>query len=153
MQGAKKIIFTACHSGKLKRAFTSPEVISTSPKSFLTSIIEFTVLLLIEFLKNINCPSGKLKTEFTSPIAKSTSPELLDTTFFARCNVFLVEAKIRVFYFFFYILQVLAEVMDPKSVVDVMLPVVISLAGDSVANVRFNVAKTLQKIAPVLDEK
>jgi len=42
--------------------------------------------------------------------------------------------------------------MDPKSVVDVMLPVVISLAGDSVANVRFNVAKTLQKIAPVLDE-
>ena len=101
MQGAKKIIFTACHSGKLKRAFTSPEVISTSLKSFLTSRIEFTVLLLIEFLKNINCPSGKLKTEFTSPIAKSTSPELLDTTFFARCNVFLVEAKIRVFYFFF----------------------------------------------------
>jgi len=39
-----------------------------------------------------------------------------------------------------------------SSVVDVMLPVVISLAGDSVANVRFNVAKTLQKIAPVLDE-
>ena len=55
--------------------------------------------------------------------------------------------------FFFYILQVLAEVMDPKSVVDVMLPVVISLAGDSVANVRFNVAKTLQNMAPILDEK
>lgn len=68
-------------------------------------------------------------------------------------DVFFVEAKIRVFFFIFYILQVLAEVMDPKSVVDVMLPVVISLAGDSVANVRFNVAKTLQKIAPVLDEK
>ena len=34
-QGAKKIIFTACHSGKLKLAFTSPDVISTSPKNFL----------------------------------------------------------------------------------------------------------------------
>ena len=33
-QGAKKIISTACHSGKLKLAFTSPDVISTSPKSF-----------------------------------------------------------------------------------------------------------------------
>ena len=67
-------------------------------------------------------------------------------------DFFLVEPRSECF-IFFYILQVLAEVMDPKSVVDVMLPVVISLAGDSVANVRFNVAKTLQKIAPVLDEK
>ena len=33
-QGAKKIIFTACHSGKLNLTFTSPDVISTSPKSF-----------------------------------------------------------------------------------------------------------------------
>ena len=32
-QGAKKVIFTACHSGKLKLAFTSPNIISTSPKS------------------------------------------------------------------------------------------------------------------------
>ena len=32
-QGAKKIIFTACHSGKLKLAFTSPNVISASPKN------------------------------------------------------------------------------------------------------------------------
>ena len=44
-QGAKKIIFTACHLGKLKLAFTSPGVISTSPKSFLMSRIDFTVLL------------------------------------------------------------------------------------------------------------
>ena len=85
-QGAKKIIFTACHSGKLKLAFTSPDVISTSPKSFLTSRIGFTVLLLFEFLKKITCPSGKMKTEFTSPIAKYTSPGLSDTTFFARCS-------------------------------------------------------------------
>ena len=33
-QGAKKIIFSACRSGKLKLTFTSPDVISTSPKSF-----------------------------------------------------------------------------------------------------------------------
>ena len=70
LQGAKKIIFTAYHSGKLKLAFTSPDVISTSPKNFLTGRIDFIVLLLFEFLKNITCLSGKLKTEFTSPIAK-----------------------------------------------------------------------------------
>ena len=35
LQGAKKIIFTACHSGKLKLAFTSPNIISTSPQNFL----------------------------------------------------------------------------------------------------------------------
>ena len=39
-QGAKKITFTAFHSGKLKLAFTSPDVISTSPKNVLTSRID-----------------------------------------------------------------------------------------------------------------
>ena len=61
MQGAKKIIFTACHSGKLKLAFTSPDVISTSPKNFLTSRINFTVPLLIEFLKKHHLPIGQVK--------------------------------------------------------------------------------------------
>ena len=32
--------------GKLKLAFTSPDVISTSPKSFLMSRIDFTVLVI-----------------------------------------------------------------------------------------------------------
>ena len=41
----KESIFTACHSGKLKLAFTSPNVISTSPPNFLMSRIDFTVLL------------------------------------------------------------------------------------------------------------
>ena len=50
-QGAKKIIFTACHWGKLKLAFASQDVISTSPKSFFTSRIDFTVLLLFKLLK------------------------------------------------------------------------------------------------------
>jgi len=31
-----------------------------------------------------------------------------------------------------------------------MLPTVLSMASDSVANVRFNVAKTLQKIGPIV---
>jgi len=74
MQGARKIIFTVCHSGKLKLAFTCPDVISTSPKSFVMSRIDFTVLPLFKFLKNITCLLGKLKTEFTSPETKSTSP-------------------------------------------------------------------------------
>ena len=62
LQGAKKIIFTACHSGKLKLAFTSPDVISTSPKNFLTSRIDFTVLLLFEFLKKHHLPVRQVKT-------------------------------------------------------------------------------------------
>ena len=60
-QGAKKIIFTACHSGKLKLALTSPDVISTSPKSFLTSRINFTVLLLFKFLKKHHLPIRQVK--------------------------------------------------------------------------------------------
>ena len=52
-QGANKIIFTACHLGKLRLAFTSPDVISTSPQNFLTSRIDVTVLLLFEFLKKV----------------------------------------------------------------------------------------------------
>ena len=87
-QGAKEVIFTACHLGKLKLAFTSPDIIWTSPKSFLMSRIDFTVLPLFEYCsKNITCLLGKLKTEFTSAIAKSSSPSLSDTTFFARCYI------------------------------------------------------------------
>ena len=41
----RKSFFTACHSGKLKLAFTDPNVISTSPPIFLMSRIDFTVLL------------------------------------------------------------------------------------------------------------
>ena len=84
-QGTKKIIFTACHSGKLKLAFTSPDVISTSPKSFWRAELISQFFCYLNSSKNITCPSGKLKTEFTSPVAKSTSPELSETTFFARC--------------------------------------------------------------------
>ena len=60
-QGAKKIIFIACHSGKLKLAFSSPDIISSSPKSFFTSRIDFTVLLLFDFLKKHQVPIGQVK--------------------------------------------------------------------------------------------
>ena len=83
-QGAKKVIFTACHSGKLKLTFTSPNIISTSPKNVLMSRLILQFLSNLNFSKNVTCPSAKLITEFTSPIAKSTSRGLSDTTFFAR---------------------------------------------------------------------
>ena len=62
---ASKMVATwrvaACHLGKLKLAFTSPGIISTSPKSFLTSRIDFTVLLLFEFLKKHHLPVQEVK--------------------------------------------------------------------------------------------
>ena len=87
-QGAKIIFTIAFHAGKLKLAFTSPDVTSSSPKSFLTSRIDFTVLLLFKFLKKPHLPARQVKTEFTSP-------GLLDSTFFARCRL-LQTAKIKV---------------------------------------------------------
>ena len=84
LQGAKKTIFTACLSGKLKLEFTSPDVISNSPKPFWRAELISQFFCYSNSSKNITCSSGKLKTEFTCPIAKSTSPGLSDTTFFAR---------------------------------------------------------------------
>ena len=56
----RKSFFPACHSGKLKLAFTSPNVISTSPKSFLTSRIDSTVPHQFEFLKKHHLPIGQV---------------------------------------------------------------------------------------------
>ena len=83
-KGAKKSILTACHSGKLKLAFTSPNVISTSPKSFLTSRIDLTVLLQFEFLKKHHLPIGQVKNRIHQPKTRIHQPWLSDTTFFAR---------------------------------------------------------------------
>ena len=83
-QGAKKIIFTACLSGKLK-SFLAQTSFSNSPKPFWWAELISQFFCYSNSSKNITCPSGKLKTEFTCPIAKSTSPGLSDTTFFACC--------------------------------------------------------------------
>lgn len=45
----------------------------------------------------------------------------------------------------------MAEVCGPEITTRVMLPTVLGMATDNVANVRFNVAKTLQKIGPYLE--
>ena len=78
----RKSVFTACHLGKL--ACTSPQVISTSPKPFLISRIDYNPSVIWISPKNSTCLSGKLRTKITSPIAKFSSPRLSDTTFFAR---------------------------------------------------------------------
>ena len=69
-QGAKKIIFTACLSGKLKVEFTSPDIISNCPKPFSRAELISQFFCYSNSSKSITCPSGKLKTEFTCPIAK-----------------------------------------------------------------------------------
>uniref|UniRef100_T1J3L9 Protein phosphatase PP2A regulatory subunit A n=1 Tax=Strigamia maritima TaxID=126957 RepID=T1J3L9_STRMM len=50
-----------------------------------------------------------------------------------------------------FCVNVLAEVCGSEITIKLMLPTVLALANDNVANVRFNVAKTLQRIGPTLD--
>lgn len=54
-------------------------------------------------------------------------------------------------YTFVFLQQVLAEMCGPVITTKVMLPTVLTMATDNVANVRFNVAKTLQWIGPFLE--
>ena len=68
-QGAKKIIFTACHSGKLKLTFTSPNIISTCSKNVLMSRLISQSFFNLNFSNNI-----------TSPKANSNMPRLSDAT-------------------------------------------------------------------------
>lgn len=50
-----------------------------------------------------------------------------------------------------FCINVLAEVCGPEITTKMLLTTVLLLATDPVANVRFNVAKTLQKITPFLE--
>lgn len=52
-----------------------------------------------------------------------------------------------------YVSQALSEACGQDITTKQMLPVVLKMSNDQVANVRFNVAKSLQKIGPVLDSK
>ena len=47
--------------------FTGPDIISTSSKSFAISRIDFTVLLLFEFLKKHHLPVGEVKNRIHQP--------------------------------------------------------------------------------------
>uniref|UniRef100_A0A4W6E276 Protein phosphatase 2 scaffold subunit Abeta n=1 Tax=Lates calcarifer TaxID=8187 RepID=A0A4W6E276_LATCA len=51
----------------------------------------------------------------------------------------------------YYVSQALSEACGQEITTKHMLPVVLKMSNDQVANVRFNVAKSLQKIGPVLD--
>ena len=50
------------------------------------------------------------------------------------------------------LIQLLAEVCGAELVLKLMVPTVLLMADDNVANVRFNVAKTLQKLGPMFDQ-
>ncbi|KAF4520806.1 hypothetical protein B566_EDAN002384 [Ephemera danica] len=50
-----------------------------------------------------------------------------------------------------FCINVLAEACGADITAKHMLPTVLTMATDNVANVRFNVAKTLQKVGPILD--
>ena len=49
--------------------------------------------------------------------------------------------------------QALSEACGQDITTKQMLPVVLKMSTDQVANVRFNVAKSLQKIGPVIDSR
>ena len=71
-------------------AITSPDVISTSPKIFLMSRIDFTVLLVFDFLKKHHLPVGQLKTEFTNPPdSKIHQPRVIGHFFFCTLRTHL----------------------------------------------------------------
>ena len=81
----RKLFLWQCHSCKLKLAFTSPDIISTSPKSFSSSRIDFTLLLLFKFLKEHHLPGGQVKSRFNQPDRKIHQPWAIgQSTFFAR---------------------------------------------------------------------
>ena len=88
IQGTKKIIFTACQLGKLKLAFTSPDIISTSPKNVLTSRIDVTVLLLFEFLKKHYLPVGQGKNRIHQPDSKIDWPRAIGHYFLCTLYIY-----------------------------------------------------------------
>ena len=49
-------------------------------------------------------------------------------------------------------LQLLSEACGPEMTLKLMLPTILSMAGDNVPNVRFNVAKTILRIGKMLDQ-
>ena len=91
-QGAKKVGFTACHSGKLLLVCTSPRVFQVARKKLFDEQHWLQFFCNLNFPKELHLPF-KLRTGFPSPVVKSTSPGLSDTTFFARCR-YRVTTKI-----------------------------------------------------------
>ena len=49
-----------------------------------------------------------------------------------------------------YSTKVLAEALEPAQAVADVLPIILAMAKDNVPNIRFNVARTLELVAPLL---
>ena len=89
VQGAKKVSFTACYSGKLYLACTSLKAILTTPNFFYEwDLVQFFCNL--NSPKNITCQPGELKMQFTSPIIKSSTRWLLPGHYsvYSLCTLF-----------------------------------------------------------------
>ena len=72
-QGAKKVSFTACHSGKLKVAFTIAQMLlQLAPKTFWWVELISQFFCNLNFSKKLSYPFGKVRTKFTTPVAKFT---------------------------------------------------------------------------------
>ena len=72
-------------------AFTSPDIISTSPKSFLMSRIDFTVLLLFEFLQKHHFPSPKswiIRARRQKETGNQPRLQTLNLNIILTCNIY-----------------------------------------------------------------
>ena len=89
MQGAKKTIFTACHSGKLKLAFTSPDVIQLAPKTFWLAELISQFFCYSNSSKKHLLPVGQVKNRIHLPDSKIHQPRAIGHHFLCtlgRCH-------------------------------------------------------------------
>ena len=86
LQGALKVSFTGCHSGKQQLTCTSPKTIWTCQKKFFAEQDWLQFFCNLNFPKNLTCPLGK----------HPQAPELSDTTFFARYTKKIFAFRIHV---------------------------------------------------------
>ena len=87
-QGAKKIIFTACPSGKLKLAFTSPRRHFNQPQKLF-------VLLLFKFLVKHHLPVGQVNNRIHQPDSKIHQPRANGQYFLCTLLMIIEYAGIR----------------------------------------------------------
>ena len=84
-QGANKVSFTACQSGKLQLARTSPQVISTSPQTLFDQQNWLQSFCNLNFPKKQHFPVRKVKDKNHQPDSKIHYPGISNMTFFACC--------------------------------------------------------------------
>uniref|UniRef100_A0A8I5US88 Protein phosphatase 2 scaffold subunit Abeta n=1 Tax=Pongo abelii TaxID=9601 RepID=A0A8I5US88_PONAB len=86
--------------------------------------------------------------EYMPLLAGQLGVEFFDEKLNSLCMAWLVDHAAQTRNIF---LLALSEACGQEITTKQMLPIVLKMAGDQVANVRFNVAKSLQKIGPILD--